>query len=152
MVEGVLYELESEEEIVKMDAFENAPINYSREMVHVELTGTTQWAWTYFANRALRAPGLRPPQSYMRHLLAGAAFMFSYGVLPSGGAIFAVAMFHFFTHAFFKACLFLGSGSVSHAVHSFDMKKDKPKKDDLLEVYSVAPIIAAELVHYLRIV
>jgi NADH-quinone oxidoreductase subunit L len=24
----------------------------------------------------------------------------------------------------FKACLFLGSGSVSHAVHSFDMKKD----------------------------
>jgi MFS family permease len=27
-------------------------------------------------------------------LLAGAAFMFSYGVLPSGGAIFAVAMFH----------------------------------------------------------
>ena len=27
-------------------------------------------------------------------------------------------MFHLFTHAFFKACLFLGSGSVSHAVHT----------------------------------
>jgi NADH-quinone oxidoreductase subunit L len=34
------------------------------------------------------------------------------------------AIFHFFTHAFFKALLFLGSGSVSHAVHSFDMKDD----------------------------
>jgi NADH-quinone oxidoreductase subunit L len=33
-------------------------------------------------------------------------------------------VFHLFTHAFFKACLFLGSGSVSHAVHSFDMKTD----------------------------
>ena len=35
-------------------------------------------------------------------------------------------MFHIFTHAFFKACLFLGAGSVSHSAshHSFDMKKD----------------------------
>ncbi len=35
-------------------------------------------------------------------------------------------MFHLFTHAFFKALLFLGAGSVSHsgAHHSFDMKKD----------------------------
>ena len=36
------------------------------------------------------------------------------------------AVFHIFTHAFFKACLFLGAGSVSHggSHHSFDMKKD----------------------------
>jgi NADH-quinone oxidoreductase subunit L len=33
-------------------------------------------------------------------------------------------VFHLFTHAFFKAGLFLGAGSVSHAVHSFDMKSD----------------------------
>jgi NADH-quinone oxidoreductase subunit L len=35
-------------------------------------------------------------------------------------------VFHLFTHAFFKALLFLGAGSVSHsgAHHSFDMKKD----------------------------
>ena len=26
--------------------------------------------------------------------------------------------FHVFTHAFFKACLFLGAGSVMHAVHA----------------------------------
>ena len=30
-------------------------------------------------------------------------------------------MFHLFTHAFFKALLFLGAGSVIHAVHSNNM-------------------------------
>jgi len=35
------------------------------------------------------------------------------------------ALFHLFTHAFFKACLFLGAGSLSHACHhSFDMVDD----------------------------
>ena len=32
------------------------------------------------------------------------------------------AIFHLFTHAFFKALLFLGAGSVSHAVGTFDMR------------------------------
>ncbi len=35
----------------------------------------------------------------------------------------AVGMFHLFTHAFFKALLFLGSGSVIHAVAVQDMRK-----------------------------
>ena len=47
-----------------------------------------------------------------------------YMVMALGVGAWTAAMFHLFTHAFFKACLFLGSGSVSHAVHSFDMKKD----------------------------
>jgi NADH-quinone oxidoreductase subunit L len=47
-----------------------------------------------------------------------------YMVFALGVGAWTAAMFHLFTHAFFKACLFLGSGSVSHAVHSFDMKKD----------------------------
>jgi NADH-quinone oxidoreductase subunit L len=36
------------------------------------------------------------------------------------------AVFHIFTHAFFKCCLFLCAGSVAHtgSHHSFDMKKD----------------------------
>ncbi|QEG01974.1 NADH-quinone oxidoreductase subunit L [Stieleria maiorica] len=34
---------------------------------------------------------------------------------PAG---FGAAMFHLYTHAFFKALLFLGAGSVIHAVHS----------------------------------
>ena len=47
-----------------------------------------------------------------------------YMVMALGVGAWTAAMFHLFTHAFFKACLFLGSGSVSHAVHSFDMKND----------------------------
>ena len=47
-----------------------------------------------------------------------------YMVMALGVGAWTAAMFHLFTHAFFKACLFLGSGSVSHAVHSFDMKTD----------------------------
>jgi len=35
----------------------------------------------------------------------------------------AVAIFHLFTHAFFKALLFLGSGSAGHATGTFDMLK-----------------------------
>jgi NADH-quinone oxidoreductase subunit L len=47
-----------------------------------------------------------------------------YMVMALGVGAWTAAVFHLFTHAFFKAGLFLGSGSVSHAVHSFDMKKD----------------------------
>ncbi len=47
-----------------------------------------------------------------------------YMVMALGVGAWTAALFHLFTHAFFKALLFLGSGSVSHAVHSFDMKKD----------------------------
>jgi NADH-quinone oxidoreductase subunit L len=47
-----------------------------------------------------------------------------YMVMALGIGAWTAAFFHLFTHAFFKACLFLGSGSVSHAVHSFDMRRD----------------------------
>jgi NADH-quinone oxidoreductase subunit L len=47
-----------------------------------------------------------------------------YMVMALGVGAWTAAFFHLFTHAFFKACLFLGSGSVSHAVHSFDMRTD----------------------------
>ncbi len=38
-------------------------------------------------------------------------------VLGVGVGAFVAAIFHLMTHAFFKACLFLGSGSVIHALH-----------------------------------
>ncbi len=47
-----------------------------------------------------------------------------YMVMALGVGAWTAAIFHLFTHAFFKACLFLGAGSLSHSVHSFDMKKD----------------------------
>jgi NADH-quinone oxidoreductase subunit L len=46
-------------------------------------------------------------------------------VTALGVGAWTAAMFHLFTHAFFKACLFLGAGSLSHACHhSFDMVDD----------------------------
>jgi NADH-quinone oxidoreductase subunit L len=39
-----------------------------------------------------------------------------YMFLAVGLGAFSAAIFHLFTHAFFKACLFLGSGSVIHAL------------------------------------
>jgi NADH-quinone oxidoreductase subunit L len=43
--------------------------------------------------------------------------------LGLGEAGYTPAMFHLFTHAFFKGLLFLGAGSVIHAVHSNDMRE-----------------------------
>src|SRR5512137_885796 len=36
--------------------------------------------------------------------------------LAAGVGAFTAAIFHLMTHAFFKACLFLGSGAVIHAL------------------------------------
>ncbi|MDQ3569585.1 MAG: NADH-quinone oxidoreductase subunit L [Actinomycetota bacterium] len=47
-----------------------------------------------------------------------------YMVMALGVGAWTAGVFHLTTHAFFKGLLFLGAGSVSHAVHSFDMKKD----------------------------
>jgi len=47
--------------------------------------------------------------------------MFALGVSGYGGENglgFMASMFHLFTHAFFKALLFLGAGAIIHAVHS----------------------------------
>ena len=47
-----------------------------------------------------------------------------YMVMALGVGAWTAGVFHLFTHAFFKACLFLGAGSVSHAAHhTFDMRK-----------------------------
>ncbi|HEY0047606.1 MAG TPA: NADH-quinone oxidoreductase subunit L [Flavobacterium sp.] len=44
--------------------------------------------------------------------------------LALGLGAYEIAVFHVITHAFFKACLFLGSGSVIHALHGEqDMRK-----------------------------
>ena len=45
-----------------------------------------------------------------------------YMMLALGVGAYAFAIFHLFTHAFFKALLFLGSGSVNHATGTFNMR------------------------------
>jgi NADH-quinone oxidoreductase subunit L len=44
-----------------------------------------------------------------------------YMIMALGVGAWTAAVFHLFTHAFFKALLFLGSGSLIHAVHSNNM-------------------------------
>jgi NADH-quinone oxidoreductase subunit L len=54
-----------------------------------------------------------------------AFMMFSLGVSGWGEGAnegYTASIFHLFTHAFFKALLFLGAGAVIHAVHSNEMK------------------------------
>ena len=51
--------------------------------------------------------------------------MFALGVSKYGGENglgYTASMFHLFTHAMFKALLFLGAGSVIHYIHSNEMK------------------------------
>ena len=55
-----------------------------------------------------------------------AYMMVALGVSDYGGHDglgYMASMFHLFTHAFFKALLFLGAGSVIHAVHSNEMSR-----------------------------
>lgn len=55
-----------------------------------------------------------------------AYMMVALGVSDYGGHEglgYMASMFHLFTHAFFKALLFLGAGSVIHAVHSNEMSR-----------------------------
>jgi NADH-quinone oxidoreductase subunit L len=46
-----------------------------------------------------------------------------YMMLALGVGGFVAGLFHLILHACFKACLFLGSGSVIHAVHTQDMRE-----------------------------
>ncbi len=66
-------------------------------------------------------------QSDIKKVLAYSTIsQLGYMVMGMGVGGWVAAVFHLFTHAFFKACLFLGAGSISHSGshHSFDMKKD----------------------------
>ena len=75
VVEGVLYWLDGVDEILKMDPYERAPVNYGRDVVEVQTAAGRLACWTYFANPAVCRPGLRPPRSYLAHLLAGRPYL-----------------------------------------------------------------------------
>ncbi|MEY2459245.1 MAG: NADH-quinone oxidoreductase subunit [Acidimicrobiaceae bacterium] len=73
----------------------------------------------------LGGAGLAFVQDDIKKVLAySTVSQLGYMVMALGVGAWTAALFHLFTHAFFKAGLFLGSGSVAHSVHSFDMKKD----------------------------
>ena len=57
-------------------------------------------------------------QNYIKRVIAYSTMsQLGYMFVAAGVGVYSVAMFHLFTHAFFKAMLFLGAGSVIHATH-----------------------------------
>jgi len=73
------------------------------------------------------AAGLAFVQNDIKRVLAySTVSQLGYMMMGLGVGAWTPAVFHIFTHAFFKCCLFLCAGSVSHSGshHSFDMKKD----------------------------
>ena len=69
-------------------------------------------------------------------------FMF----MAVGAGSYVAAMFHLTTHAFFKACLFLGAGAVMHALHGeLDINKMGGLKDKMRGTYRTFLIAAAAL-------
>ena len=73
--EGVLYRLNTPDEIEKMDPHEGYPIRYDRVILPVCSPDGTCEAWVYTANVAYIAHGLKPAQWYLDHLLAGAPLL-----------------------------------------------------------------------------
>jgi NADH-quinone oxidoreductase subunit L len=64
-----------------------------------------------------------------------------YMFVAMGTGAYSVGMFHLFTHAFFKALLFLGSGSVIYAMHhEQDIRKMGGLKDKIPFTYIVMVI------------
>ena len=67
---------------------------------------------------ALFAATIAIVQSDLKKVLAYSTIsQLGYMFLACGVGAFTVGMFHVMTHAFFKACLFLGAGCVMHAMH-----------------------------------
>ncbi len=60
---------------------------------------------------------------FKRVLAYSTVSQLGYMMLALGTFGYVAAIFHLFTHAFFKALLFLGSGSVNHATNTFDMRQ-----------------------------
>jgi NADH-quinone oxidoreductase subunit L len=70
------------------------------------------------AATALFAATIGTAQNDIKRVLAySTVSQLGYMFLAMGVGAFGAGVFHLMTHAFFKACLFLGSGSVIHAMH-----------------------------------
>jgi len=70
------------------------------------------------AATALFAATVATTQTDIKRVIAySTCSQLGYMFFAAGVGAFSGAMFHLFTHAFFKALLFLGAGSVIHAMH-----------------------------------
>ncbi len=70
------------------------------------------------ASTALMAGTIGLVQNDIKRVLAySTVSQLGYMFLAMGMGAFGAGIFHLMTHAFFKACLFLGAGAVIHALH-----------------------------------
>ena len=96
---------------------------------------------------ALIGAGLAFTQWDIKKVLAySTVSQLGYMVMALGVGAWTAALFHLFTHAFFKACLFLGAGSVSHAAHhTFDMRQMGGLRKHMPHTYKTFLIAALAL-------
>jgi Gamma-glutamyl cyclotransferase, AIG2-like len=74
-VEGVLYRLQDDRQIFKMDPFEGAPRYYSREAFPVVTDQGEVFSWVYVANPANIDNQLLPLRWYLGQLLEGKPYL-----------------------------------------------------------------------------
>ncbi|HEX2850061.1 MAG TPA: NADH-quinone oxidoreductase subunit L [Acidimicrobiales bacterium] len=89
-------------------------------------SGTATWVIAVIgAVTALFAATIACAQDDIKKVLAYSTIsQLGYMVLAVGSGAYVAAIFHMITHAFFKALLFLGAGSVIHGMHDEqDMKR-----------------------------
>lgn len=84
-----------------------------------ELAPTAQAAVMFIgASTAFFAATVGLVQNDIKRIVAySTCSQLGYMFVAMGAGAYSVGMYHLFTHAFFKALLFLGSGSVIHAMH-----------------------------------
>ncbi len=84
-----------------------------------EASPVAQAVVTYIgAATALFAASVALVQTDIKRVIAySTCSQLGYMFFAAGSGAYGAAMFHLFTHAFFKALLFLGAGSVIHAMH-----------------------------------
>jgi NADH-quinone oxidoreductase subunit L len=84
------------------------------------------------AATAILAASIALVQNDIKRVLAySTVSQLGYMFLGCGCGAFAAGVFHLYTHAFFKALLFLGSGSVIHAMeHAFHAAHEKGKEGE----------------------
>ena len=91
------------------------------------------------ATTALFAATIGLVQNDIKRIIAySTCSQLGYMFVAMGVGAYSIGMFHLFTHAFFKALLFLGSGSVIHAMHhEQDIRHMGGLKDRIPFTYAV---------------
>ncbi len=108
-----------------------------------ELAPNAQTFVTFIgATTALFAATIGLVQNDIKRIVAySTCSQLGYMFVAMGVGAYSVGMFHLFTHAFFKALLFLGAGSVIHAMHhEQDIQKMGGLKDRIPFTYWVMVI------------